>query len=69
MAVWHPKHSEGGKEMHHDLEPAPGMAPIVGLLYATVEDTYRRLGQRVEGMSREELDDKDPSGTSTARGS
>ncbi|PRX39676.1 putative damage-inducible protein DinB [Planifilum fimeticola] len=54
--------------MHHDLEPAPGMAPIVGLLYATVEDTYRRLRQRVEGMSQEELDDKGPFGDLNSTG-
>ena len=54
--------------MHHDLEPAPGMAPIVGLLYATVEDTYRRLRQRVEGMSQEELDDKGPFGNLNSTG-
>jgi hypothetical protein len=48
--------------MLFDLRPNNKMDHIVGLLHATVTDTYLRLKELVRDMTQEEIDYKGPNG-------
>jgi uncharacterized damage-inducible protein DinB len=48
--------------MLFDLRPNNKMDHIIGLLHATVSDTYLRLKELVRDMTQEEIDYKGPNG-------
>ncbi|WP_363321619.1 DinB family protein [Polycladomyces subterraneus] len=48
--------------MLFDLRPNNKMDHIVGLLHATVSDTYLRLKELVRNMTQEEIDYRGPNG-------
>jgi uncharacterized damage-inducible protein DinB len=47
----------------YDLTPDPQMTPLVGMLHATVIDSFQRLRRVLTGVTQAELDFHGPDGT------